>query len=162
MPSFAPFAEFADTHSSANSANGANGCFGSIARTIKSFEKALHIFSPHPFLPPIPSALSTLSAPSIFSFGQNDIAKGPHLEAHSGRTTISKSPFCKAKLSRKASFRGVGVRRWIRNQKKGNTCVLPLLMQRYYINGRKPNIQRNILTNRTGDGKKKLDSIHFL
>ena len=96
MPSFAPFAEFADTHSSANSANGANGCFGSIARTIKSFEKALHIFSPHPFLPPIPSALSTLSAPSIFSFGQNDIAKGPHLEAHSGRTRTSKSPFCKA------------------------------------------------------------------
>ena len=127
MPSFAPFAEFAEERVSANSANGANGCFGSIARTIKSFEKALHIFSPHPFLPPILSALSTLSAPSIFSFGQNDIAKGPHLEAHSGRTTISKSPFCKANLSRKASFSGVGVRGWIRNQKRETLACFPCL-----------------------------------
>ena len=127
MPSFAPFAEFAEERVSANSANGANGCFGSIARTIKSFEKALHIFPPHPFLPPIPSALSTLSAPSIFSFGQNDIAKGPHLEAHSGRTTISKSPFCKANLSRKASLRGVGGVGGLEIKKRETLACFPCL-----------------------------------
>mgnify|MGYP003155841594 CR=1 FL=1 len=106
---------------------------GYIAQTIKSFEKALHEIFPQPFSTPAILVLSALLAPSIFSLGPNDLAKEPHSEAHSGRTTTSKSPFSKATWPGKAPFRGLGGRWWIGNQKKGNALALPLPMQRYDI-----------------------------
>jgi len=111
---------------------------GYIAQTIKDFEKALHAIFPRPFLPSISSTLSAQSIPSIFPPGPNDLAKRPHLEAHSGRMTTSKRPFCKAIRAErspiagmKSPLQGVGGLLVDWKLKKGNTCVLPLLMQRY-------------------------------
>ena len=111
---------------------------GYIAQTIKDFEKALHAFFPHLSSQSISSALSTQSVPSIFPPSPNDLAKRPHLEAHSGRMTTSKRPFCKAIRAErspiaemKSPLQGVGGLLVDWKLKKGNTCVLPLLMQRY-------------------------------
>ena len=71
------------------------GIGGHIARSIKTFEKGLHAIFPSPFSPLVPFALSALFVPSIFSLGPTDLAKEPHLEAHSARMRTSKSPFCK-------------------------------------------------------------------
>lgn len=108
---------------------------GHIAQTIKSLEKGLHAFFPHPFPILIQSASSALSAPSNFPPSPNEFAKRPHLEAHSGWTRSSKRPFYKVVWAEKALFRGWRVRWWIGELKKGNTEVLPLLMQRYEIFG---------------------------
>ena len=77
-----------------------------IARTIKDFEKALHAI--FPFLPfhSIPSPSFALSAPSIFPLSPNDLAKGPHLEAHSGRMAIQKRPFHRLILAGRHSTSG--------------------------------------------------------
>ena len=66
-----------------------------IAQTIKSFEKALHEIFPQPFPMPAILVLSAQLAPSIFSLGPNDLAKEPHSEAHSGRTTPRKARLAK-------------------------------------------------------------------
>ena len=71
------------------------GIGGHIARSIKTFEKGLHAIFPSPFSPLVPFALSAQFVPSIFSLGPTDLAKEPHLEAHSARMRTSKSPFCK-------------------------------------------------------------------
>ena len=72
------------------------GHAGYIARTIKSFEKALQ-----------PKALLSFgflkifisspgSSPPIFAVGPSDHPKGPHLESRLARMTTSKRPFYKA------------------------------------------------------------------
>ena len=67
-----------------------------IAQTIKEFEKGLHTIFPHSSFCLISFVPLASSGLSISPLGPNDLAKRPHLKAHSGRTRTSKSPFCKA------------------------------------------------------------------
>ena len=97
-----------------------------IARNIKSSEKALHGFSPQPFVYTKSSAPLSLSAPSKPSSSPTDLAKRLHLKARSGRTTTSKSPFCNAI---RAFSQGLVVR-WVAvgglGMKKGKHLRAPL------------------------------------
>ena len=110
-----------------------------IARTIKPFEKALHDLFSHPFCWLFPSVLFASSAPSKFSLSPNDDAKEPHLKAHSGRVRMWKRPFGKTVWAELSPVTG-------RRQKKGSVHALPLLLQRYDINGGNANQSRKNFT----------------
>ena len=84
------------------------GIGGHIARSIKTFEKGLHAIFPSPFSPLVPFALSALFVPSIFSLGPNDLAKEPHLEAHSAPSAMSFGPNDNSSVGWKSPLSGVG------------------------------------------------------
>ena len=79
-----------------------------IVRTIKDFEKGLHAVFPCPFSRPISFLSFAQSASSIFSLGPNDIAKWPHLEAHSAPSAMSFGPNDNSSVGWKSPLSGVG------------------------------------------------------